>query len=106
MVHAWSRGPELAARFVQAGLALGLGGAVTRDRARRLLRTAETLPLDCFILETDAPSIGLDGVLPANTEPAHVADVAAALARLRGETLDTIAEVTTDHAERLFRLGA
>lgn len=106
VLHAWSRGPELAARFVQAGLVLGLGGAVTRDRARRLLQTAKALPLDCFILETDAPSIGLDGVLPADTEPAHVADVAAALAELRGETLETIAEVTTDHAQRLFRLDA
>ncbi|MCP4573565.1 MAG: TatD family hydrolase [bacterium] len=106
VLHAWSRGPELAARFTGAGLALGLGGAVTRDRARRLLQTARTLPLDSFILETDAPSIGLDGVLPAETEPAHVADIAAALAVLRNETLETIAEVTTDHAQQLFRLGA
>jgi len=106
VLHAWSRGPELAARFTQAGLALGLGGGVTRDRARRLQRAAKALPLESFILETDAPSIGLDGVQPADTEPAHVADIAAALAELRDEPLDTITEVTTDHAERLFRLRA
>lgn len=106
VLHAWSRGPELARRFTQAGLALGLGGAITRDRAHRALRSGKELPLDSFILETDAPSIGLDGVLPAETEPAHVADIAAALARLRGESLETIAEVTTDHAQRLFRLDA
>ena len=34
----------------------------------------------------------------------HVADVAAALAELRGETIATIAEVTTSHACRLFGL--
>ena len=106
VLHAWSRGPELAARFTQAGLALGLGGAVTRDRARRLQRAAMALPLESFILETDAPSIGLDGVQPADAEPAHVADIAAALAELRNEPLTTIAEVTTAYAERLFRLPA
>ena len=104
VLHAWSRGPELARRFVAAGLHLGLGGAVTRPRARRVRRTAEVLPVEHFVLETDAPSIGLDGVPAAETEPGHVADIAAALAEIRGETLATIAEVTTRNAERLFRL--
>jgi TatD DNase family protein len=62
------------------------------------------LPLDKIVLETDAPSIGLDGVLPAETEPGHVRDIAAAVAALRGETLETIAEATTSNACRLFNL--
>jgi len=55
-------------------------------------------------LETDAPSIGLDGVLPEQTEPGHVRDVAAAVAALRDESLETVAEVTTANACRLFKL--
>jgi TatD DNase family protein len=105
VVHAFSRGPDLARRFTAAGLALGLGGAVTRPTAR-VRRTAAVLPLDHFVLETDAPSIGLDGVPADQAEPAHVADIAAALAELRGESIDTIAEVTTAHACRLFNLDA
>ena len=103
VLHAWSRGPELAVKFTQAGLALGLGGAVTREKAR-VRRAAASLPLDRFVLETDAPSIGLQDVPPADTEPHHVADIAAALAELRGESPETIAEVTTSHACRLFNL--
>ncbi|RKZ14883.1 TatD family deoxyribonuclease [bacterium] len=104
VVHAWSRGPELAERFTAMGLALGIGGAVTRPTARRVRRTVQHLPLESFILETDAPSIGLDGVPPEETEPAHVADIASAVAELRGESIDTVAEVTTAHAQRLFKL--
>ncbi|MFN2370609.1 MAG: TatD family hydrolase [Candidatus Krumholzibacteriia bacterium] len=103
VLHAWSRGPELAVRFTAAGLCLGLGGAVTRDKARAR-RAAQALPLEHFVLETDAPSIGLAGVPPAETEPHHVADIAAALADLRGESIATVAEVTTSHACRLFGL--
>lgn len=106
VLHAWSRGPELAERFINAGMALGLGGAVTRPTARRIRRTAQKLPLESFLLETDAPYIGLADVPPAAVEPAHVADIARALADLREEPLTTIAEVTTAHAERLFQLPA
>ncbi len=104
VLHAYSRGPDPANSFLAAGLHIGFGGAITRDRARRALRAATDLPLDKIVLETDAPSIGLDGVEPVDTEPQHVRDVAEALAVLRGEPLETIAEVTTGNACELFRL--
>ncbi len=104
VLHAYSRGSDPASRFIAAGLHVGLGGAITRDRAKRVRQAAVDLPLDKIVLETDAPSIGLDGVLPADTEPGHVRDIAEALAALRGETLDTIAEVTTRNAHELFQL--
>jgi TatD DNase family protein len=102
VLHAWSRGPELADRFLAAGLHLGLGGAVTRERARRVRKVAARAPLERLLLETDAPSIGLEGVLPADTEPAHVAEVAQALAELRDTARDAIAAATTTNALGLF----
>lgn len=104
VLHAYSRGPELAQRFIDAGLHIAFGGAVTRDRAKRVRKAAARLPLDKIVLETDAPSIGLDGVLPEETEPGHVRDIAEVVAALRGESLETVAEVTTNNACRLFNL--
>ena len=104
VLHAYSRGPELAERFIASGLHIAFGGAVTRDRARRVRQAVAGLPLYKIVLETDAPSIGLDGVLPVDTEPGHVRDIAEAVAALRGESLETIAEVTTSNACRLFNL--
>lgn len=104
VLHAFSRGPELADRFLAAGLFIALGGAITRARAERVRRAAVALPLDKILLETDAPSIGLEGILPQDTEPRHVRDVAEAVAFLRGESLTTVAEVTTANACRLFHL--
>jgi len=104
VLHAYSRGPELAERFIGAGLHIALGGAVTRDRARRVRRATARLPLDRLLLETDAPSIGLDGVLPEDTEPQHVADIALAVADIRGEDIEVIAGQTTTNARALFSL--
>ena len=104
VIHAFSRGPELAQRFHAAGLHFGLGGGVTRENARKIRRGAKVIPLNRLVLETDAPSIGVAGVRPENTEPHHVADVATALADLRDEDLSVITEATTANATRLFGL--
>jgi TatD DNase family protein len=103
VVHAFSRPPELAARFLRLGLYLGIGGAVTRPRAS-VRRTVADAPLARLVLETDAPSIGLEGVEPAAVEPCHVRDVAAAVAAVRGQDERTVAEATSRNAAALFGL--
>lgn len=104
VVHAYSRSPELARRFVAAGLDISFAGTITQARARRARQSAETLPLDRIMLETDAPSIGLAGIDRKQVEPHHVRDIVEALASLRDMELETIARSTTDNARRLFRL--
>lgn len=91
VVHAFSRGIELARRFLDLGYLLSFGGAVTRPGAHSAREAAAFVPADRFLLETDAPSIGLDGVEPGDTGPAHVVRVAAAMASIRGVPLAEIA---------------
>jgi len=102
VVHAFSRGPDLGHRFIAAGLHVAFGGAITRPTAKRPRTGALRLPLERILLGTDAPSIGLDGVAACDTEPAHVADVARALARLRGLAPADVARATTANAQTLF----
>jgi TatD DNase family protein len=104
VVHAFSKGLELAERFSSLGLHVAFGGTLTRDGARRAQAAARSLPRDRLLLETDAPSIGMEGIVAAEVEPAHVRQVAERLAALRGETVELVAEYTTDNARRLFKL--
>ncbi len=106
VLHAWSRGPDLGERFIRAGLHLGLGGSITRPTAKRPRKSALRLPLERLLLETDAPGIGLHNVPAVETEPHHVADVAAALVTIRHEPLFRLAAATTANARELFRLSA
>ncbi|MBU0741968.1 TatD family hydrolase [bacterium] len=105
VVHAFSRGPELARRILDLGLHIGLGGAITRPRARRSRHGAGDVPLDSVVLETDAPGLGMAGIPDGENEPGNVRAVAAALAELRGMTVDEIAVETTRNARELFRLS-
>ncbi|MBN2608259.1 MAG: TatD family hydrolase [Candidatus Fermentibacteraceae bacterium] len=104
VVHAFTRGTELAGRFLGLGLHLAFGGAVTRPGAKRARRSAAVVPMDRMLLETDSPSIGMYGLEPEEVEPAHIGRVAGAIAGLRGISLDETARITTVNAERLFGL--
>jgi TatD DNase family protein len=94
LVHGFCRGPELARRYVDLGLSIGLGARLRDPRARRLHETARQLPLDVLVLESDAPSDPI----------ADLPQTARALAELRGERVERIAEETSRNARRLYGL--
>lgn len=102
VLHAFSRGPELAERFVSLGLHVAFAGTITRPGAQRARRSVVVVPDDRLLLETDAPSIGLEGVARANVEPRHIAEIASVVAELRGQPVDIVAQRTTKNAEELF----
>lgn len=83
LVHAFSGAPEVALAFQALGLHLSFGGALTRPGAKRAAASFAQVRDDRFLLETDAPDLAPEGVDGPN-EPAHLALVAAAAARIRG----------------------
>jgi TatD DNase family protein len=104
VVHAFTRGEQLAERFLKLGFYLAFGGAVTRSRAKRARSAAAAVPLNRIVLETDSPAIGMDGVEPEQMEPAHVARIAESLALLRGISSEEIASRTAENSMELFNI--
>jgi len=102
VIHAFSKGEELACRFLDLGYMLAFGGAVTRPNAKKARKSAASAPSDSILLETDAPSIGIQGVDAKDVEPMHVAEILQELALIREENLEKLAADTTENAERLF----
>ncbi|WP_110599592.1 TatD family hydrolase [Salinicola lusitanus] len=106
LIHAFGGSPEQAKRFVDLGYRLGLGGAVTYDRAKRLHRAVRAIPDDGFVLETDSPDMPLAGRQGQRNEPAHLDETLARVALLRGQDADWVAASAWDNTHRLFRLEA
>ena len=103
--HAFSRGPELAAKLLELGLHLGVGGAATRPRAKRIRRSLPAIPRDRLLLETDSPSMGLEGVSAGDSEPAHAREVCLAAAGILEMDPEELAEITWTNADVLFGLA-
>lgn len=104
VVHAFSGSYETAMQLIDCGLHLGIGGTITYHRAKKTRDAAARIPLERTLLETDAPDMPLSGKQGERNSPSNLILVAQAFAELRGETLNTIARVTTENATRLFKV--
>jgi TatD DNase family protein len=84
IAHAFNGSFQQARHYIDLGLHLGFGGAMTFTRALQIRRLATELPLASIVLETDAPDISPAWVHPARNSPEHLPAIGAALAALRG----------------------
>lgn len=104
LMHCASGPPE----FIQAAVAMGFhisfAGNVTFPNAHALRALVPLVPDDRLLVETDAPFLAPQPVRGQPNEPAYVAHTAAALAQLRGITLEAVGAMTTRNAQRLFAL--
>jgi TatD DNase family protein len=104
IAHAFSGSRQQAEAFIKLGFKLGFGGAFTWSRATRLRALAFELPLESIVLETDSPDIPPAWVGKGRNEPAEIAGIAAALAELRGLSVDEVARRTSANARAVLGL--
>lgn len=104
ILHAFNGSVEVMRECVTLRCYFGYGGGLTRPNNRRAHQTAAVAPADRLLLETDAPSIGLEGVPSAEVEPRHIVEVLARLAELRDEEPDKLTAQIAENTDRLFHL--
>jgi len=104
LIHAFGGSPQQAKRFLDLGYMLGLGGAVTYDRAKRLHRAVQSIPDDGFVLESDSPDMPLSGRQGQRNEPAYLVHTLDRVAALRGQARDSVAASASINTQRLFGL--
>jgi TatD DNase family protein len=84
IAHAFNGSFQQARNFIDLGLRLGFGGAMTFTRALQIRRLAAELPLDAIVLETDAPDIAPSWIHPGRNSPEALPAIGRVLAELRG----------------------
>ncbi|HGG56743.1 MAG TPA: TatD family deoxyribonuclease [Nannocystis exedens] len=100
ILHAFSGSTEVASRLCRAGHYISFAGSVTLPNAKRPRRSAAAVPAAQLLLETDSPDQTPFARRPASNEPAFLVDIAAAIAEIRGLSLEEIASQTTANACR------
>ena len=104
VVHSYSGSAEQARQLINLGFALGIGGPVTYERARRLRGLVSTMPLDALLLETDSPDQPDALHRGQRNEPARIVTVLETVAALRDMPAPRLARATRENAERLFAI--
>lgn len=104
VIHAFSGSFQQAKQYIDLGFKLGIGGTITYERAQKTIKTVKKLPLSSIVLETDAPSMPLQGFQGQNNSPIHLIDVFKTLCIIRAESNEIIAKQIELNNKEIFNL--
>ena len=102
--HCFTETMEVAMAALELGFHISFSGILTFRNAEALREVARAVPLERCLIETDSPYLAPMPHRGTTNQPAYVAHVAAQLAALKGESVDTVARITTANTEQLFGL--
>lgn len=103
VMHCFTESLEVARAAIAMGFYISFSGIVSFKNAESLRDVARFVPADRLLVETDSPYLAPMPYRGKTNQPAYVRHVAEAVAAARGETLETIADVTTRNFFRLFK---
>lgn len=104
ILHCFTESLEMALEAIEMGFYISFSGIVTFKNADALREVAKRVPDDKFLIETDAPYLAPVPHRGKENQPAYVVEVAKHLASIRGQSVETIAKLSTDNFNRLFKL--
>lgn len=104
IMHSFNLDPEWMEKFLALGMHISFSGVVTFKNASEVKESAKLVPLDKLLIETDAPYLSPEPNRGKRNEPGYVRFVAEEIASLREMPVEELAEITTDNANKLFKL--
>lgn len=104
IMHSYSGSLAMAEKFVALGMHISISGVVTFKKATDVQETAQQLPLDKILVETDAPYLAPVPKRGRENRTAYTRYVVDKIADLRGLSTQEVADATRDNAMRIFGL--
>lgn len=102
--HCYSGSAEMAKWLVSRGWYVGFTGVLTFKNARKAVETAQAVPLERIVLETDCPYMSPEPFRGKRNDPSRLYRMAEKLAELRGLTVEEIHTITMENGKRLYRI--
>lgn len=103
VLHCFTGNQDQAQKTIDLGLHIGLGGVLTFKNSG-VDKAVIDVPMDKIILETDSPYLAPTPYRGKRNESSYTKLVAEKLAEVKSITLEEVAVITTQNAERLFNL--
>ena len=102
--HCYSGSAEMAKQLVKMGWYIGFTGVLTFKNARKAVETAQAIPLERIVLETDCPFMAPEPFRGKRNHPGYLYRMAERLAELRGLSVEEVHAITTENGKRLYRI--
>jgi TatD DNase family protein len=101
--HCFPGSIQDAARVVDMGFLMGIGGVVTYKNSS-MAKVVEAFEMEHFVLETDAPYLPPVPHRGKRNESAYIPDIARKIADIKCISAEKVADATTENAKKLFGL--
>ena len=105
VLHCFSGDLDFALKCLEEGVYLSFTGVLTFPNAKETRTVAKTVPVEKIFLETDSPFLAPQPKRGQKNYPAYIPYVAQELAELKGMTIKEVALITTENANRFFKLN-
>ncbi len=102
--HCYSGSAEMARQLVDMGWYIGFTGVLTFKNARKALETAQSIPLDRIVIETDCPYMAPEPYRGRRNHPGFLFRMAEKLAELRNLSVEELQSITTENGRRLYKI--
>lgn len=103
--HSFNGSLQQLEQIIDLGYYIGMGGAVTYHRAKRMQQNLLQIPLSRLLLETDGPyQVGAYRTKGEIHYPEDLYQIAQSIAQQRSLTLEDLAKITTENVVQLFNL--
>ena len=102
VIHSFTGTSADATRYLKLGFYIALNGIITFSDAYD--EFIKVLPLNRFLIETDAPCLAPEPYRGKRNEPLYVAEVAKKIAELKGMDYDKVASATFENTRKLFKI--
>lgn len=102
IMHCFGGSVETARESIDMNFMISLGGPVTFKNAKTPKEVAAEIDIAHLLIETDAPYLAPHPYRGKRNEPSYVPLVAEEIARLKGLTVEEVARVTTENAEKFL----
>jgi len=103
--HAFNGSLQQAQQYIDLGFKLGFGGTLTYKNSSKIHQLAKSLPLESIVLETDAPDMVVESHRGERNSPEYIVEALTALAEIRNEDINVIAEKTSLNANEIINFS-
>ena len=102
--HCFSGSAEMARELVKLGWMISFTGVLTYKNARKALETADAVPLEHLMIETDSPYMAPVPNRGKRNDSRNVSFICQKLAEVKGVSPEDCARITMENGKRFFRI--
>lgn len=104
VMHCFSGSPTEMKKFLKLGGYIGFAGNVTFPKATNVQESAKNCPLDCLLVETDAPFLAPQEFRGQINEPSYVVSTARFISKIKEVDYKIFEQSVDDNFKRFARI--